>query len=63
MLEALEPLCRGRANLSVRDTDSREEWQHLYGEKVPVLTVDGEEVCYYHLDREAVVRLLGIGPD
>lgn len=61
MLEELEPLCRGRASLIVRDVDSRPEWADEYGLYVPVLVADGKEVARYRLNREAVVALLAAG--
>ena len=61
MLEVLEPLCRGRASLSVLDVDTRAEWADAYGLYVPVLFVDGKEVSRYQLDRETVVSLLAAG--
>ena len=59
MLEILEPLCRGRASVTVHDVDSRPEWADAFGLYVPVLYVDGREVSRYQLNREAVVALLG----
>jgi len=61
MLEELEPLCRGRANVIVRDVDTRPEWADAYGLYVPVLIVDGNEVSRYRMDREIVVALLAAG--
>ena len=61
LLLELEPLCRGRANVSVRDVDTNPEWAELYGEAVPVLCVDNQEICRYHLDREAVLKLFAAG--
>jgi len=61
MLEVLEPLCRGRASLTVLDVDTRAEWAAAYGLYVPVLFVDGKEVSRYQLDRETVVSLLAAG--
>jgi hypothetical protein len=58
MLEQLEPLCRGRGTLLVRDVDTSPEWTDAYGLHVPVLVVDGEEICRYQLDRPAVSQLL-----
>ena len=58
MLEQLEPLCRGRARLTVEDIDTRPEWIDAYSAYVPVLVVDGVEVCHYELDRNAVSELL-----
>jgi hypothetical protein len=58
MLEQLEPMCRGRAQLSVRDVDTRPEWAVSYGEKVPVLCCDNEELCHFELDRSRVESIL-----
>jgi len=56
LLGELEPLVRGRANLSVRDIDDRPDWQSAYGERVPVVCCNGEEICQYKLDRAAVLE-------
>lgn len=36
--------------LEVVDIDSNTELVTRYGERVPVLVADGEEICHYHLD-------------
>lgn len=36
--------------LEVVDIDSNAELVTRYGERVPVLVADGEEICHYHLD-------------
>jgi len=53
LIATAEPLCRGRAELIVRDVDTRAEWVDLYGYEVPVLLVDGDEVCRHRLDETA----------
>jgi hypothetical protein len=58
MLEQLEPLCRGRAKISVRDIDTNPEWVAAYGEKVPVLCSGDDELCYYELDRSLLESVL-----
>jgi hypothetical protein len=58
MLEQLEPLCRGRATITVKDIESREEWFDAYAILIPVLVVDGAEVCHYQLNTEKVLALL-----
>ncbi len=63
MLEQLEPLCRGRVNLSVEDIESRDDWVEAYSLKIPVLVVDGQEICHYRLDLEKVEVLLGLEAD
>jgi hypothetical protein len=42
-------------SIEVRDVDERSEWQAAYGERVPVVCCDGDEICQYNLDRRAVL--------
>jgi len=56
LLEELEPLVRGRASIRVVDVDDREEWCRAYGDRVPVVCCDGDEICQYNLDRRAVLE-------
>ena len=58
MLEELEPLCRGRARVQVRDIDTREEWKEGFGEMVPVLYSGEDEICRFRLERQAVLDVL-----
>ena len=58
LLEELLSLVDGRAEIEVRDIDTRENWRRVYDTRVPVLEYDGTLVCQYHLDREAVGRIL-----
>jgi hypothetical protein len=61
LLEQLEPLCRGRAAILVRDVDTRPEWADAHGNYVPVLCLDGREICRYTLDSQAVLKALNTG--
>ncbi|MCP3999768.1 MAG: glutaredoxin family protein [Gammaproteobacteria bacterium] len=58
LLEILEPLCRGKAKISVRDIDTNPEWQEAFGLLVPVVYLGEKEVCRYQLDRQQVIDLL-----
>jgi thioredoxin reductase (NADPH) len=58
MLEQLEPLCRGKATVSVRDVDTQQEWTEAYGMHVPVLYLDDNELCRHQLDRQRVIEAL-----
>lgn len=58
MVEELLPLVRGRLDVEVRDIDTREDWREQYDVRIPVIEYDGELVCQYHLDREALARIL-----
>jgi hypothetical protein len=58
MIEELLPLIRDRLDLIVQDVDSRHDWYEKYDTRVPVMEYDGELICQYHLDREALARIL-----
>lgn len=53
------PLVRGRLDVEVCDIDTRADWRERYDTRVPVVEYDGELVCQYHLDRDAIVSILG----
>jgi hypothetical protein len=57
LLEELEPLVRGLAEIRVEDVDMNPEWVELYGLLVPVVYYAGSEVCRYKLDRSAIHQL------
>jgi hypothetical protein len=58
LIEELVPLCRGRAEIRLREVDDRPEWQAAYGDRVPVLCHGDREICSLHLDAGAVLALL-----
>lgn len=58
LLEELLPLVDGRADLEIRDIDTRDDWRRAYDTRVPVLEYDGAFVCQYHLDRDALAPIL-----
>lgn len=63
LIEELLPLVRGRFEVAVHDIDSREDWRLEYTAEVPVVKYDGEVICQYHLDRQALTRIPGFdGP-
>lgn len=52
------PLTRGRLEVELCDVDSRLEWRRKYDTRVPVIEYDGKLVCQYHLDRDALAKIL-----
>lgn len=58
LLEELLPLIRDRMPLEVVDIAEDAELETRYGTRIPVLEFDGQLVCQYHLDREAVTELI-----
>jgi len=45
--------------VEVVDVDSNPECQDLYGEFIPVLTLEDEEICHYFMDMAKVREVLG----
>ena len=39
---------------SIREIEDRSDWLRHYTDHVPVVVVDGEEVCHYFLDIDAL---------
>jgi len=58
MIEELLPLVRGRFEVVVHDIDTRDDWKRAYATQIPVIEYDGELICQYHLDRQALAALL-----
>jgi len=61
MLQQAVPVCAGQATLIVRDVDSSPEWLAAYGLEVPVLLLDGQEICRYEFDVDALRSALANG--
>ena len=57
MIEALHEACGGHP-FEVVDVDGDATLAARYGTLVPVLVADGREISRYHLDREALRRVL-----
>ncbi len=58
LIEELLPLVRDRWRVEVIDIDDDPELVRLYNDRVPVLEVDGRQICQYTLDRDAVRKIL-----
>ncbi len=44
--------------LEVLDVDSDPQWEEKYNELVPVLLHGETEICHWHLNHEALLRVL-----
>ena len=58
LIEEMLPLIQGRMQLQICDIDTRDDWRQEYDTLVPVVKYDGELICKYHLDREALAVIL-----
>ncbi len=47
-----------RRGLEIIDIDHHTEFEAQFGELVPVLLLDGIEVCHYHFDQAALAARL-----
>ena len=55
MLEAVRAICADSGvALEVIDVDTDPHLAARHGARVPVLAVDGREVCHFHLDEAAL---------
>ena len=58
LIEELMPVVRDVCRVEVLDVDSKPEWREAYGARVPVVEIDGDFVCQYYLDRDAIMARL-----
>lgn len=58
LIEELLPLVRDAFEVEIHDIDTRVDWIAAYDTRVPVVEYDGEVICQYHLDRQALDRIL-----
>lgn len=54
LLEELLPLVRGQAGVEVVNVDLDADLREAYGARIPVVELDGRELCEYRLDRGAI---------
>ena len=47
-------MIRGRAEVRVLNIDTNPEWTEKYGLRIPVVELNGKDLCQYHLDAEAI---------
>jgi hypothetical protein len=60
MIEALR-MASGGQPIEIVDVDRAPDLIARYGDRVPVLVIDGREICQYRLDEAALRRALS-GP-
>lgn len=58
MSRDLEPLVRGRAQVTIVDISEDDELERRYGRRIPVLAAGADELSFYHLDVARVERFL-----
>jgi len=54
LLHELVPLVRGRASVEVLNIDLRDDLRTRYGNRIPVVELDGRILSEFRLDRRAI---------
>jgi hypothetical protein len=58
LLEELMPIIRGRLDLQIFDVATNDEWEAKFGQRIPVVVFDDQEICHFKLDKEAIARIV-----
>jgi predicted thioredoxin/glutaredoxin len=58
LIEELLPLVRDVLEVEIRDIDSRADWRETYDIRVPVVEFNGECLCQYQLDPDAIEKAI-----
>ena len=62
LLHELVPLVRGRASVEVLNIDLRDDLRARYGNRIPVVELDGRTLSEFRLDRHAIEDALQSPP-
>jgi hypothetical protein len=52
------PIIRGRLDLQMCDIDTNSDWAARFGQRIPVLVFEGQEICHFKLDKDAIARIV-----
>jgi predicted thioredoxin/glutaredoxin len=64
LVDQLMPIIRGRLDLEMRNIETNSDWMARFELRIPVVVFEGEEICHFKLDKEAIARIVdGKSPD
>lgn len=58
LLEELMPIIRGRLDLEMCNIDTNSDWMARFGLRIPVVVFEGQEICHFKLDKDAIARIV-----
>lgn len=58
LLEELMPIIRGRLDLEMCNIDTNSDWTARFGLRIPVVVFEGQEICHFKLDKDAIARIV-----
>jgi len=64
LVDELMPIIRGRLDLQMCDIETNSDWMAKFELRIPVVVFEGEEICHFRLDKDAIARIVdGKSPD
>lgn len=58
LLDELMLIIRDQLELEVCNVDTDRDWQARFGQRVPVVVFEDQEICHFKLDKEAIARIV-----
>jgi len=58
LLDELMLIIRDQLELEVFNVDTDSDWQARFGQRVPVVVFEDQEICHFKLDKEAIARIV-----
>ena len=52
------PIIRGHLDLQICDIDTNGDWTARFGQRIPVVVFEGQEICHFKLDKDAIARIV-----
>jgi predicted thioredoxin/glutaredoxin len=58
LVDQLMPIIRGRLDLQMCNIETNSDWLARFELRIPVVVFEGEEICHFKLDKEAIARIV-----
>ena len=58
LVEELMLIIRGRLDLQMCNIDNNGDWTARFGQRIPVVVFEGQEICHFKLDKDAIARIV-----
>jgi hypothetical protein len=58
LIDELMLIIRDRVELQVFNIDTNSDWQLSFGQRIPVVVFEDQEICHFKLNKEAIARIV-----
>jgi predicted thioredoxin/glutaredoxin len=58
LVDQLMPIIRGRLDLQMCNIETNSDWMARFELRIPAVVFEGEEICHFKLDKEAIARIV-----